>query len=297
MKRIITIISAVFCIAACTPKAPATVSVTEVTLDETAVTLYVGDEIRLTATVLPDNATNKDVTWASNNTAAASVVDGVVTGIAPGPATITVTTADGGKTASCTVNVENAPIPVESVSLNEAPAEIEVEQTFQLVATVLPDEATNKTITWSTSDNGKASVSAEGLVTALATGQVTITASADGGKTASCTFTVIPKYVAVTSLTLDLPTKTCAIGDSFALTPTVGPDEATAKEVTWTSSAPAVATVANGTVSVVGSGRAVITASVKDGLTATCIVSVPYSLGEGSGNHEGFTDGGKYNWQ
>ncbi len=106
-----------------TETAPTTVSVTGVTLNKTSTTLTVGDTETLTATVAPGNATNKSVTWSSSNTSVATVANGVVTAKAAGSTTITVKTADGSKTATCTVSVkaQESVKPVEPADPN-APA-------------------------------------------------------------------------------------------------------------------------------------------------------------------------------
>jgi uncharacterized protein YjdB len=168
------------------------ISVTGVTLNKTAMSLEVGETGTLTATVLPDNATNKAVTWTSSNTTVATVsADGKVTAKAAGTATITVKTADGNKTATCTVTVNPATVSVTGVFLNFANKTITVGESFTLTATVLPDNATNKAVTWTSSDESVATVSADGTVTAKAAGTVTITVTtADGNKTATCTVTV-----------------------------------------------------------------------------------------------------------
>ena len=168
-----------------------TVSVTGVSVSPTALSLTVGDTSTLTATVSPGDATNKNVTWSSNNTSVATVSGGTVTAVAAGSATITVTTEDGDKTATCSVTVNNATVAVTGVSLNKQSTSIAVGGNETLTATVSPNNATNKTVSWSTSAPNIASVNSSGQVTGLAAGSATITATtADGGFTASCTVTV-----------------------------------------------------------------------------------------------------------
>ena len=132
----------------------------------------------------PDNATDKTVTWSTSDASVASVSNGVVTAKKVGTATITAKAGD--KSATCAVTV--AATPVTSVTLNRTSATLKVNETVTLTATVKPDDATDKTVTWSTSDANVASVS-NGVVTAKKVGTATITAEA-GGKTAVCTITV-----------------------------------------------------------------------------------------------------------
>lgn len=164
-----------------------TVEVTEVTLNKTSTSLTVGDTDTLIATVVPSNATNKTVTWSTNNSSVATVSDGVVTGKSSGTATITATA--GGYSATCTVSVTNATIAVTGISLDQTSAQIAVDKSITLTATVLPTNATDKTITWTTSNSSIASVN-NGTITGKSTGTATITATA-GSKSATCSVTVV----------------------------------------------------------------------------------------------------------
>ena len=160
-----------------------TVSVTGVKLNQSELSLFTGGSETLTATVEPSNATNKNVTWQSDNANVATVdANGKVTAVGEGNATITVTTEDGSKTATCTVTVT---VPVTGVKLNKETLELFTDGSENLTATVEPGNATNKALTWSTSDNTVATVDENGTVTAVGAGEATITATA-GGITATC---------------------------------------------------------------------------------------------------------------
>ena len=178
-----------------TVNAAATVPVESVSLDKTELSLEVGGEETLTATVAPTNATNKNVTWESSNTSVATVdATGKVTAIGAGTATITVTTVNQSKTATCEVTVTAATVPVTGVTLSQTQASLyynRTPNTLTLTATVAPDNATNKAVTWTSSNPSVATVE-NGVVTALARGTAVITATAaDGsGASASCTVTV-----------------------------------------------------------------------------------------------------------
>jgi len=168
------------------------VPVTGVTITPTAATLGVGATQQLTATVAPANATNKNVSYSSNNTGVATVnSSGLVTAIASGTATITVTTQDGAKTATAVITVNSSNVGVTSVSLSPATATLSVGATQQLTATVLPSNATNKAVSYASNNTGVATVNASGLVTAIANGTATITVTtADGNKTSTASITV-----------------------------------------------------------------------------------------------------------
>ena len=165
--------------------------VTGVKLNKNTTTIKVGGTETLTATVEPANATNKAVTWSSDNISVATVdANGLVTAVAEGSATITVTTEDGSKTASCTVTVTTATVPVTGVTLDPTSLTLDVNQTAPLTATITPSDATNQNVTW-TSDNPSVATVSGGVVTAVAPGEATITATtADGGFAATCTVTV-----------------------------------------------------------------------------------------------------------
>ncbi len=176
--------------------------VTGVTLNATTLELIEGKTQTLTATVVPQDATNKTVTWKSNKPTIATVDNkGKVTAIKKGIATITVTTTDGNKTATCKVTVKAKVIHVTEVKLDKTEMTKTEGETEQLTATVLPDNATNKAITWSSSDKTVATVDDKGLVTAIKKGTATITViTKDGNKTATCKVTVKAKVIHVTEL-------------------------------------------------------------------------------------------------
>ena len=178
--------------------ASATVAVTGVTVAPAALTLEVGQTGALTATVTPTTATNKAVTWTSSAPAIATVdASGTVKGIAPGTATITVKTADGGKTATCAITVKAAVAPavkVTGITLNYSSITVNGDlERVQLIATVAPATATDQSLTWTSSDASVASVDGAGLVTIRKKGKATVTAKANDGSgvSASCLFDVI----------------------------------------------------------------------------------------------------------
>ncbi|WP_456312337.1 Ig-like domain-containing protein [Pseudomonas shirazensis] len=169
-----------------------TVAVTGVTVSPATATLSVGATQQLTPTVAPANATNKTVSYSSNNTNVATVnTAGIITAIASGTATITVTTQDGAKTATSVVTVNSSNVAVTSVSLSPASVSLAVGGTQQLTPTVLPSNATNKAVTYASNNTGVATVNASGLVTAISNGIATITVTtANGNKTSTAAITV-----------------------------------------------------------------------------------------------------------
>jgi uncharacterized protein YjdB len=256
----------------------ATVAVTGVTVSPTTASLTVGGTQQLTATVAPSNATNKAVSWSSSNTSVATVnTNGLVTAVSSGSAIITVTTADGSKKATCTVTVTVASVAVTGVTVSPTSASLTVGGTQQLTATVAPSNATNKAVSWSSSNTSVATVTKSGYVTAVGSGSATITVTTtDGSKKATCSVTVTTASVAVTGVTVSPTSASLTVGGTQQLTATVTPSTATNKAVTWSSSNTSVATVStSGLVTAIGSGSATITVTTTDGnKKATCSVTV-----------------------
>ena len=197
--------------------------VTGLGLNKTATSLTVGQKETLLPVFTPTDATNQGVTWSSSAANVASVdATGTVTANAPGTAVITATSNDGGKTASCAVTVSQAAIPVTGVTLDQATASVAVSASLQLTATVLPAEATNKTVRWTSSNPAVAGVDQSGKVSGVAPGTAVITATtADGGKTAACTVTVTQGNVAATTDSLGRASWTEGVsisGDAASIT-------------------------------------------------------------------------------
>ena len=262
---------------AVTVKAKA-VNVTEVTLDRTELTLTEGETETLTATVKPDNADNKKVTWSSDKTEIATVDGaGKVTAVKAGVAVVTVTTEDGGKTATCKVTVKAKAVNVTDVSLDKTELTLTEGETETLTATVKPDNADNKKVKWSSDKTEIATVDGAGKVTAVKAGEAVVTVTTeDGGKTATCKVTVKAKAVGVTDVTLDKTELTLTEGETETLTATVRPDNADNRKVTWSSDKTEIATVDGaGKVTAVKAGEAVVTVTTEDGgKTASCKVTV-----------------------
>ena len=269
MKKVFLLCMAIVCALAC-KSIPAEVPVSSVSVNPVTAKMTVGEKVQLKATVFPSNAADKTIAWTSSSTSVASVSeDGWVTAVAAGTATITATA--GGKTASCTVAVSNPFIAVTSISLNKESIELLEGEEEKLRADILPVEATDQSVEWSSSEPEIAWV-ADGTVTAIKEGQAVITAKA-GDKTASCTVKVSKKAVAVESITLGRIALELVVGQTETLTAKVKPDNASDKNVEWSSSAPGIAKVEGGKVTALKAGEATITAKAGD-KTVTCKVTV-----------------------
>ena len=203
MKRILPLIAlaalSVLSMFSCQQE-PAEIRVSSISLSKSALEMTVGDQTSLDATISPDNATNKKISWNSSKESVATVTpDGIVEAFSAGTAFITATSENSGVNAKCEITVKEKVISVTGIALNKTSLSLSVEEEFSLVATITPDNATNKELTWMSDNEAVASVSAEGVVTALRAGKANITATTvDQGKTASCTVTVAEKMGAVT---------------------------------------------------------------------------------------------------
>ena len=239
-------------------------------------TISVKKTVQLKATITPSNA-SQEVTWSSSKPAVATVdANGLVTGVTAGTAVITATSKDDPSyKATCTVTVNN--IPVSSVELDKTTLSLTEGETYTLKATVKPDDAADKTPTWTSSNTAAATVSSEGVVTAVKAGTATITAKC-GEKTATCTVTVQAKFVNVTGVTLDKETMSLGVGSSAQLTATVLPANANNKALKWSVSSSAVSVTSQGNVATVtarSAGEATVTVETIDGgFTKECKVTV-----------------------
>ena len=252
-------------------------TVATVAVSPSTASLVVGQTVQLVATPQDTSGNPLDgrvVTWSSTNPAVATVnASGLVSGVAAGAATVIVACEGQTTPVAITVTV----VPVASVAVSPASANLTVGQTTQLTAT--PKDAsgnplTGRTVTWSTSNAAVAAVSGSGLVTGGAAGTATITASSEGQNgTAAITVTVVP----VASVTVSPAAATVLVGQTVQLTAT--PKDAngsplTGRVVTWASSAPAVATVsASGLVTSVAAGSATLTAT-SEGKNGTATITV-----------------------
>ena len=256
------------------------IPVEAVHLSQESMELTEGDASQLTATVLPENASNKNVRWESTNTGVATVSNGKVTAVKAGSAAIKVITEDGSKTAECSVTVNAKVYPVTSVSLDKTSLTLTEGDVAQLTATVLPENANNRLVHWSSTNTSVAKVGDgwldKGRVTALQPGTATIRATTDdGGYTTECAVTVQAKVYQVTSVSLNKTSLTLTEGDVAQLTATVLPENASNKNVRWESTNTGVATVNNGEVTAVKAGSAAIKVITEDGnITAECSVTV-----------------------
>lgn len=242
-------------------------------------TLVIGDDVELTATVSPDDCDDDSVKWDSTDSSIASVdSEGDVTGVGEGVAIITATTNDGGYSAYCVIIVE-APepssVPVTDIKLNKTYYKLGINKTYTLTANVTPSDATDATVTWSSSNKKIATVNEKGKVKGIKAGTVTIrcTANDGSGVYAECSIRVVHL---VSSITLNPDSVKLVVGDVKTIKATVKPANATYKTPIWTSSDESVAIVKKGKITALKAGSCIITARANDTgkVSDTCYVTV-----------------------
>ena len=254
--------------------------------------------VKLTAGVLPENATEQGLVWSVSDSSVLSVTQyGSVYAVGSGSASVIVKTVDGGKTARFYINVPDDSQPVRSVSMETAAATIYMgEGGIDLKAAALPDIATNPMLIWSSSDTSVATVDQNGHVTPVSKGYAVITAAAaeNADVKGQCSVSVQPKRTRVTGISFENDTMELGLYGSLTLQPKVTPAKATDKTVTWTTSNKNVATVSRGgVVTGINIGTAVITAVTSDGaFKASVTVKVSSAAPAGDINNDGSVDAG-----
>ena len=260
----------------------ATIPVTSITLEPTSITIKVGDTFTLTPTVSPANATNPSVTYSYSASGYLSNTGNVFTGLKKG--TVTITAKAGDKTAKCTVTIEE--VPVSSVIVSPDSKTIKVGETFTLNTTVLPENATNKTVTYTSYPTGIVSIEGN-TVTGLNAGTTTITAKAEG-KTATCQVTIRPSVA--TKVEINSPSKNIEVGDTYLMEATVEPEDLADKTLSWTSSNTEVASIdsKSGLLTAKKTGETTITAKCGDVFGIKVIEVIPKDI-KGSLTIDDFT--------
>lgn len=235
-----------------------------------------GGRLTLAAVAQPDGKTDGRLVWSSSDGSVASVdEEGVVSGKSKGEAVITVTAVDGGYTAECRVRVYQ---PVTELRMDNRSVTVDTGDDIQLTATILPYDADNKSIVWSSDNPDVADVNGKGVVTVVKAGQTVIRAtSEDEGISDFCVVTVNQPVTGVSLSKSELSFS--KIGDAEQLVASVQPADATNKELNWSSSDESVAIVSNGRVLCSGYGSAIVYVTTVDGgYMASCVVTADDGL-------------------
>jgi len=242
---------------------------TGLTINKDSVEVLVGNQLTLTATAIPADATPSEILWTSSDKSIATITNGVVTALHVGECDITAYLLD--KTAVCHVTVTE--IAPTQITLNQEFAKLEVGSQLTLTATVSPDDATDKYVTWSTTNSAVATVDSLGNVLAVGTGECFIIANCRDNQ-AMCHIIVVDHFIFIT---LDEHEVSLLPNHMIVLTPSVMPEN-TSLTVTSTNPNVAAARLANGKIQVVGitEGRTIIKVNSTDGYAEadSCVVKV-----------------------
>lgn len=278
MSGIISVVSVLFsflAVSCSTTEEEESIRVEDISIEPQSVRLTPGETCALEAVIVPENATNKNVLWSSSDENVATVdPDGVLTAAGEGRTVVKAISEDGRKTAICEVEVYIVEVPVESVSVEPESLTLEVGEQFTLEATVLPEDATDRSVVWISSNPDVATVSSDGVLTANRRGSLVVTArSRDGKVSDDCQVTVI---ISVTGVSLEPDELSLKIGTEYGLVAKVIPSDASNRTLIWTSEDETVAKVSDeGKVSAVGLGTTVVEVKTEDGgFTAQCEVTV-----------------------
>lgn len=251
------------------------IPVETVALDEKETTLYVGQSKRLNYSVLPLNASKNAVTWSSTNPSVASVdTTGRVTARQVGQTVIMLRSLDGGHSAYLTLNVRQI---AEGIKFADNELVLSTGQIHEIDYSLIPNNATDASVVWESSDTKIVVVNDQGEATAKGPGTAFIIARTEAGGMSYIKVTVKQQ---VEGLLLNFSDKTIYTGESFNLTVSISPSAASNLGVNWTSSNTSVANVSpEGEVVGVSPGTAIITCTTKDGgFKAICVVTVRHKV-------------------
>lgn len=247
--------------------------------------INVGETLQMIAQTLPLEKSDGRITWESEDNTVVSISnDGVLTAKKAGVVYITAKSTDGGYSRECRVSVTNKDIPIQSISINPPTKTLTVGDSFQLAVVVLPTNATDCTISWTTTNSNVVSVTTEGLITALSDGCAQIIAATKDGSNLSaiCEVTVNKCFVPITDITLNKTTYEGKVSDEFNIAATINPEDASNKVLLWKSSDESVVSVDNlGHVRLLSEGNAIISATATDdsGVYAECVITVSGTSG------------------
>lgn len=253
-------------------------------MSTSSISVKKGSTVQLTAIITPKELSKATLTWTSSNTKVATVnKNGLVTGVSTGKATISAKTSNG-LVAKCEVTITNDNVVATGIALNKTSLSIDINETYQLVATLKPANTTVRKLIWTSSNEKVATVDQNGLVTGITNGEATIMVTSSDGKAIAKSIVTVkkaatptpkPSTTKVTSVSLGIANQTSKyVGDQLQLSAVVTPSSVTNYAVKWSSNDNSVATVSNsGLVKCVGSGTVTITAEV-NGVKGTATIVV-----------------------
>ena len=260
------------------PETPKEVKVQQITLTPSASSVVVGESLQIAAKVLPENATNATLKWkiTPENILKPTAAPGQFTALQVGEALVRAEAADGsGVSAECRVVVK--PRLVQSISLNATQKHLVVGDSFTLTATAMPENATNRNVVWKLVSGDAISLSNTGVIQAKKVGEALVRAEAADGSGVSAVCKVVVKPRLVQSISLNTTQKHLVVGDSFTLTASAMPENATNRNIVWKLvSGDAISLSNTGVIQAKKVGEALVRAEAADGsgITAECKVVV-----------------------
>lgn len=249
------------------------VSAESIKLNKNNIALDIKDTETLRYTITPENTTFQDVVWKSDNSETVKVNDGFIEPVSPGEANIIINIKNTSISDTCHIMVN--PVKVEGIEINHSSWTSSIGETLNFVATIYPQNASNKNVIWSSSDENIASIDAEGIITTKKIGDCYIIAkSEDGGYESKCKLTVAP--ISLSHIRMDKYSYYIELGTNINIPISYYPENATNKKVTWTSSNPSSVSVdQNGNIKGVYLGSSQIIATADDnGYKVECRVEV-----------------------
>ena len=246
--------------------------INKISLTESNISLKKGEKIKLIPVIEPIDATDTNITWTSNSGNAIVDSTGTVLANQFGVAIITAETNNGLK-ATCTIMVLNTNIQITNISLNKNNIEMKVGELFQLKPTIVPDTATIRDITWTSSNENVVTVN-NGKVLGKKKGNATITVKTSSNKTDTCNIVIKEKEIMAKSIDLSIDRTVLKVGDSLVLRPTILPDNTVNKNIIWKSSDENILSVENGIITAKKEGIGVITAKTSNGKVANSIIYI-----------------------
>ena len=251
------------------------VNVKKIEVSPTSMNLNVGDKKEFDYTITPDNATNQGVMISSSDDNVVSISDNNVVAIGQGSADVTITTVDGDYSATIKVTVGGNKNIVNETGLTVSPTtlNLSVGASYEINAKITPNNATYKTLSWSSSNENIATVN-NGLIVGVSKGKTEIIVSTTNKKITK-KITVNVTDIDITNITLDKSSESIKVGETLSLIKTITPSNASNQNVSWDSSNTNVATVdSNGLVTGKNAGKTTITVRTSNGKMASCMVEV-----------------------
>ncbi len=246
----------------------------DIELSSNNISLYVGDKYIITYKVLPEDTKYKSVTWYSVNPSIASVKNGELEGISEGNTIVRVTSENQLVNKIIQVNVMNKIVEVTEIRIINNNIIMDVGDTKKIEYEIVPDDATDKNVSMTSSDTSILAFDNEGNIVAIKDGDATVTIKSKNGIEASVSVHINKKIIEAEKITLNKEKETIKVNETVTLKATITPSDTTDKTVTWESSDTSICQVLDGVVKGLKEGSCVITAKTSNNKAVTCNITV-----------------------